>query len=482
MMNNLYTKRNNKIKKLWLLSSFLSIVVSLVMYVITNESHSYELLFLLPLFFGLVNFASITLYYNFYRSIVCIILVGGYFIKMVISPLFFAMGGYHSFFLGYSNIENINLAIGFMIFEYMLIVAFAILFFKGKHHHCKEVPITRSSYSGTKKMLLGLVILIAFLVFAYNYVPAIKKLYFFITDIRIEDMVGLRWDNDTVVARGSIQRYIYSLFMFLWPIVRFVLPATLIHYNYTKRGTTRRGLILSSFCVFIPFILLGGDNLAPFVAASFALLVIIKLYEEKGKRIVKFFMIIGTIALISIVIGKLTALTMWRGATGITNIAQLLNAYFPGFDNVALAIKMDEPSKLTTMFYDIYSGIPFAGTIFGLSGQTLNDIFVQTVRTGGQIVPWGCNIGYYFSYLFSPIISGFFIIYILKREQCSRLTSNFWVYFSNMIFSTYTAVSIILYSTQIYIRFIWNVMLPILVFMWIAGAKSKTFNSYEENV
>ena len=260
--------------------------------------------------------------------------------------------------------------------------------------------------------------------------------------------------------------------MFLWPIVRYVLPVVLIYLNYCKRGVSKKGVFISSIYILIPFVILGGDNLSPFIASLIALIIILKLYGEKGKKTIAVYITIGAIVLTSVVVGKLAALTGWRGSTGITNLAQLLNSYFPGFDNVSIALNMNGNNRLVTLFYDIYSGIPFTGSIFGLQGETLNDIFVDIANTGGQIVPWGCNIGYYSSYILSPIITGLFICFILKKEIRSNSTNNFWKYYLNMLFSLYSAFSIIIYSFQIYIRFIWNIIIPIYVILEISRAKS----------
>ena len=88
-------------------------------------------------------------------------------------------------------------------------------------------------------------------------------------------------------------------------------------------------------------------------------------------------------------------------------------------------------------------------------------------------MPWGCGIGYYFSYILSPIITAGFVWFLLYKEEKSNSTTDFWTYYCNMIFSVYSAFSIIIYSTQIYMRFIWNIMIPVLLIISVSRARER---------
>ena len=86
----------------------------------------YEFLFLLPLCYGITSCVSIFLSTNkVFSSIVSIIIIGGYFIKMVITPLCFALGGHKSFIDGYVTEQAINEAIWLMCLE--TIVVFLVM-------------------------------------------------------------------------------------------------------------------------------------------------------------------------------------------------------------------------------------------------------------------------------------------------------------------------------------------------------------------
>ena len=455
---------------LWMMSCVISLIGSLIMVILFNTKGEYRCLFLLPLFYGGINIIFMGLCKYVQGSRVIIILVAGYFIKMVASPVLFALGNYDSFFDGCIRIQNIDEAVFFMLYEYLCVVSFLYIGMQKR----KEKIRDRRVYlwvAFNRRMFLTLLLICVFLAFAYITVPAVSQVYYLPTDMALKNVAEIRWDNETIVERGTLERYFYSLFSFFWPIVRFFLPAVLIYHNYFKWGKQRKSILLSVLCVFIPFLFMGGDNLAMFLGAIFALIVMDKLYGKRCRKVLGLFVTVGIVGLVIILISKLDALTAWRGATGVTNIAQLLNAYFPGVDNVAACMSIQKGERLNTLFFDIYSGIPFAGTLFGLEGESLNDIYANFLKTGGQIVPWGCNIAYYFSYLLSPLLTGFFLLFVLNMEYKGEKAYGFWSYYMCMLFSTYTAFSVILYSTQIYNRFIWNIIIPVVVIMWLIRKK-----------
>ena len=457
-------------KILFFLLNIFSIIVSLVLMLFYNDA-TYYLNCMLPIGYILGNMLSVGLLSKYLlKNRVITIITIGYFIKMVITPLCFALGGFNSFFNGYLLINNNNEAVLFMIYEYICIMTMISLF---SNLRINKMFSLSNNILSLKKLKLIVIILFIFLCGIYIYIKEIRTIYYFILNINFKELVNIRWDNEVIVARGSYKRYLYSLFMLLFPIIRYILPIVLIYENFIKRGITKKGLFISSLYVFIPFVLVGGDNLGPFIASIYTLVVIAKLYGKKGRKIIYIFLTGGFIGILSMVIEKLVALKNWRGSSGITNFSQLLNAYFPGFDNISIAMKMEGTQKISTLFFDIYSGIPFIGSIYNLKGKTLNDLYVEFSNTGGQIVPWGANIGYYTTFILSPLFTGIVVLFILSLEKKSEKTTIFWKYYIYMFFSVYTAISIIIYSTQIYLRFIWNVFIPIYILLKI----SKSFKS-----
>ena len=86
-----------KMHIIWLIAFGSSIISALFMFNTDNEN-TYQWLICLPLAYGFMALPCAKLFNYITRSKVIAILVVGYFVKMVLSPLLFAIGGYQSFF------------------------------------------------------------------------------------------------------------------------------------------------------------------------------------------------------------------------------------------------------------------------------------------------------------------------------------------------------------------------------------------------
>ena len=433
----------------------------------SDRNDSYSWMPVLPVSYGVVSAFLCANYKYFFKSITFTIISSGYFVKMVLYPLLSSLGNYLSFFSGYVQVIKIKEAIIYFSIEYLIIMFVFYTSLSDECTHYSRLQLENTIYS-TKTFSILIALLSGYLVFSYLYVEELRTIYYLPTDIKIEELASIRWDNETIVARGSIKRYIYTLFLFIWPLVRYLLPVSLILKIYKKYNKTSKSVFLSGLCCFIPCIFLGGDNFAPFVAVAITLLVIRMLYGQHSNKLFSIVLIIIVLILIVVISSKLTALSNWRGANGVANIAQLLNAYFPGVENMALCMQIDAPNKLDTLFYDIYSGIPFAATLFGLNGESFNTIYNSYTSTGGQIVPFSGNIGYYTSYILSPVVFAWVISIAIKYEKKAKQSCEYWIRYVYLLFSTYTSMSAVIYSSQIYIRFLFNVMVPILLIRFVA--------------
>ena len=245
----------------------------------------------------------------------------------------------------------------------------------------------------------------------------------------------------------------------------------LIARFYRRYKNSRFGLALSLCCLVLPFLLLSGDNIAPFIGIIVGVIVIHKLY---GRRSLFPITIIGTVTAILLFIvmqSKLVLMESWRGATGVALLAQMFHNYVPGFENFAATLELPKDEVFSTLFYDLYYTIPFKNTLFGLEGEYIQDIYEQYTLTGGQIVPFTGQLTYYLGILAIPIVA-LFVKLAYNLEKKSKETSNFWFYFFYMYFSLFTALSLSIYSVSIYLRGLVNVVLPVYIIMKVSGIKN----------
>ena len=433
------------------------------------SNETYDLLCLLPICYGFASFlAFMSIGQYLMKSMVSVLIFGGYFIRMVATPGLFAFGGYESFLGACVSEQGLTKAVVYMCLETITVLGVAA--YAGRWVSKEnEVEINFSNYN-TKIFNIAVGAIFLFLFVAYIAIPAISSIYIFLPLADFDKIADLRWDNETIVERGTLARYVYSLFTFVWPIFRIIMPSFMITHFYKKYGTRTKGMICSIFCLILPAILLGGDNIAPFIGIFVGIIVLNKLYK---KSVRKYLIGIGLVAVVPlgiVVLSKVSLMSDWRGATGISVVAQLLHNYFPGFDNMAVVFDMNQENKITTLFFDLYYAIPFKETLLGLKGEYIQDIFETYTATGGQIVPFMGQLTYYlgpFSLLFISLIT----LLSYKLEYKSRTAENFWKYFICMYLSINTAMALSIYSVSIYVRGLVNIVLPAYVIISLIGKK-----------
>lgn len=447
-----------------------SAAAGIAMLIIGGEGN-YGAIAVLPFIYGLMCFISGRALRSIRKSPVTLFLLGGYFIRMVVTPLLFSLGGYQSFYK--VSIASADVAQATLLLSLETVVVFLAANYYTSRITGEAAETIKLRKYKTRPLVCMTVLLVGFIVFAYIVVPAIQSIYLFLPTANIADLSKIAWDNETIVARGSIQRYIYSLFMFLWPIVRAILPALLISQIYKRYGNKTGGLVLSAFCLLIPSVLLGGDNIAPFLGVILGIFVMLRLYGRKARKIVIIAGILFLSAFIIILSSKLASYQSWRGGAGVASVAQILQAYFPGFDNMAIGFQIENPDKLGTFLFDLYYVIPFKETLLGLSGTSLADLYTQVSATGGQIVPWGFQVAHYFGIILSPLITGLFIRWAYRAEQKARGTDDFWRYYANMYTSVLIAISLSIYSFSIFLRSYINVIVPLLIIIRLGNRRKR---------
>ena len=94
------------------------VIVSIISFVITFDSTSgYPCLWILPVTFLISMIFGIGMYSNILSNITKLIISSGYFIKMVITPGLFALGGYRSFYKVSLELNSFIIAVLMMSFE-----------------------------------------------------------------------------------------------------------------------------------------------------------------------------------------------------------------------------------------------------------------------------------------------------------------------------------------------------------------------------
>lgn len=443
---------------------FFSCLCGMLVLLFAETNKVYWSIQTLPFVYAITTLFLRKMYVHVFRSLVTISLLGGFFVQLVLTPVLFAIGGYVSFFGNIATEEGVFYAVVLLSLECFIVLLVANYYVSSTQKYgITEVFIDKSSIGRLNVVVVSLV---SFLVFAYFFVPEIQTIYIpFFKYVDFNQLVGINWDNETIVERGGLRRYIYSLFVYFWPIVRMLLQGYLIVliYDSSFRGLIKRGLVIIT--LLIPSLLLSRDNIAPIIGIIFGMLLNFRIY---GKKILLLFcsiMCCGFVLISMMFVSKIVALGNWHGSGGLGSIAYTFQAYFPGFDNIAMVMQVEDSNKFESFFFDIYSVIPFKETLFGLHGDTLYDLMTYIAGKSVQIVPWCANLAYYFTIPGAIFITAWLVKSVYVMEKNFYVTSNFWMAYIYLGLIILLSMGIFTYNPVIVLRSIVNVWLPIFVIL-----------------
>ncbi|KAB2332603.1 O-antigen polymerase [Bacillus mesophilum] len=430
-----------------------------------SKPNGYNNLWVLPLIFLVLSLITVNVLKNLADNITLSVIYFGYFIRFVITPLFLSLGNYTTVFNTLVDL-NIQYAIIFMVYEIIIVflcIEFYLIINKNvKKYKNKRIEINSKNY---KNINLMFIILTLFCISIYLYIPEIGKYYtsFFSNNT---DALKLDYDFDNIASRGSIDRILNTLFVFIFNIFRYIIPVYLLQLIYLKLRPSRFKFILSIIICLSPFLIVSESNIQPFFGLLFNILMMLKLYPSKSRKIIATIGILGVVGLVGMVIEKILSFGNWQGTSGVASIALTLNAYFPGVGNVAAAYNVDVTNKLITFVSDLVRTIPFNGTLFpGVSTEINTTSMYNTSNyVTGQIIPNISYTSYYLGVVLSPIIPVILSLYALKMHKKANLNKDFWIYFFYIFVSIRIALIPTLYNPIAFFSILFSQILPLGLF------------------
>lgn len=428
--------------------------------VVVTATNNYIPMLFAPAFFFIAQIVLVNRRTLMFKSVVFTVVVAGYFIRLVVAPLLYSFSDYTSFY-------NITIERNDVLYASMLMgLEFLLVSFVLKRGLTKWADNTSNAIveiNAEKNPIVNIIILLMllFMIFSYISVPQLSTANPLIFNTTFSDSAMLKIDNETIVARGTNDRYLYSLFNFLLPIFRYIVPVYLLSkINQRNRINliVKLGIIL-----LIPFLILNSSNAQSIHCVVMILIIISRIYKKETKVLIVFTVTLGIIVVAMFVVTKIGAYKVWRGYSGISMAAQFINAYFPGIDNAAIMHQINRNDYFSTLLFDLYYVIPFQNTLFGLVGDNLQDVFTVYSSTGSQVLPWCSQLSHYLTIFFSPIVTCIFINKALKYERRFWNERKFWTMALYVYFLYMTAVAVNIYSFSIYLSGLVNVGIPLLI-------------------
>ena len=437
-----------------------SFVVTLI--VAFEARNTYPTLFLLPLVFGVSTLIFASIYNLYAKSISYTLLLSLLILKNVVIPFFMALGN------GAFNarIDTSKYMDGAIVLE---VVEFVTIYFVMHHFYLKmrvaycyanedRADINTTTVHTFAALTLILLILVIALIVRY---PLLLS-YF---------GVGVSSDTDQIVSsnllkaqmRQSVPTNLYYLFVYSVNLLRWSVPITVIFKTYSKDNTYEWLRILISFLVVIVSVILTTDTVAVslFIMITMSVL-IIRLYPEKKTILFRMFAIISLIIGISwLLIKSLNE----RTSDNITYVSNILQAYFSGPDNMAVALAIKKAFSFEEAVGNIFKYIPFVMYFFRDYTST-NEIFnaVYWGRSGyeTQIIPMIAQSMRCFSMLLTPLLTTVVSSISIKQEM-KGFSNTINEYALRLAICVCFAFALFMYSGSLIIQMTLNYIFPIYV-------------------
>ena len=152
---------------------------------------------------------------------------------------------------------------------------------------------------------------------------------------------------------------------------------------------------------------MSEENGYTFIVVFILVRIIYQLYTKYRRLLTIIMGISFSIGLLSIYLLKSSLLAGTAASLEVLSI--MFQAYLPGICNIASVFNMNNPNKLSTLFFDFYTMIPFRETIFGLTGERLSIVYNIQNGVNAQILPCIGQAYHYLGFVLAPIVPCFFV-------------------------------------------------------------------------
>ncbi len=442
----------------------LAITATLVLLLDFDEPKCYTFLFLLPLSFTVVLFAFSGLFKNMLDNLGVLIITALFFCRLVISPLFMALGSYAVTIT--RNIEtNTTYAILLMVYECLAVFGLLFILDKKKIVIPEWVKGQGEKPVSSPKYTFALLCCVYVFLWCVSQVPQVLTAMRTILDIR--DPYFTHFEDAHIAAEQGttfLRKLAAVSGTYLLRVLTLIIPAHLIILLAKKKNVVTI-CISFALCLF-PLFLIGGTIARTLLYVLFLFFLTNYVFQFKHwKR--KFILLLG--------VGGVAVILFWilrdNGANFFESFSKRFSAYFSGANVVSGVFNLPDNADYKWYYFlrDITGSIPFGGTFFNLYGDGVGAFFNKFNQSSGQIPP---TIGmgyYYFGPVLAPAYSLLFAFLVFKAGNALNRPHQKrpFQYIILLYILFYGSMGIVMYNIEITISNFFSVLLPICILEWI---------------
>ena len=421
----------------------ISLSTSMLILLDFDKPSYYNLLFVLPLIFGLYLLVYAKLFRRLFTNLGITMILGFMFIRLVISPLFKFLAGYVDTIK--LNVE-FNTPISIILVAYETTAIITVLSLLLKKSFQKENKQNFNNYlSDINKRYIGILfILIIIQIATFIYTPGLLDGYRSIFDIG--DVTFTHLEMTYIIRKYSTSfgtKLSLVTGQYLMKLLRLLLPSVIIIWiNREKKSKYRQAL---SYIMIIPqFFMIDGAIARSIIYTVILYLLINCIYPHNTTKKIGKILIISFIAVVFYWIFRFNLL----GGEIVQYFSTKFNCYFSGVNIVSGSLNLPRDLELRVFYfiYDFLKSIPYGNTIFSLEQTDMGIYFNLINGTFGQIPTTIGTSYYYFGFLFAPTYSIIFAIMAYKMGEKANQTSNLISKTRYLFLTIYFSMGIIMYN------------------------------------
>lgn len=464
----------------YLVITFFSFFVSILVFTDNNKPYYYSLLPLLPLSYGIINIFSYKIYKNIFdifNNLALLVIHLLFFIRQSLAVYLLYIGDYVSTLYRLTP-DNVCKGIMLMIYEtvcvYILLNIYQVKNKKNNSANIIEKKTSKKNKNYFKIVGIMLFFLCTFCIFAYAVSPLIRNSYsnIFNKSLLEEDRY---LSTKAQLQAGSFERILFTLFTTVFDFIRIVFPCWVLFVLRKYVGQKLICIIIGMFFCLAQFFMIINENMFIMISVFIIALFMMKLYPKFRNGILLTFAIFGITVFIFYFLWVSDTISV--GTSLNSSIGDMIQIYCPGISNVACGFNVVDKSKLTTLFFDIYQSIPFHDTLFGLSGDRLSTLYNDFNGVKNTITPC-ITQAYHYLGVFAPIVTLWLVKIALGTQKKLKNSDNMFAYVAYVLLLIYSSMTPVCYYLTIFLTHFFSTILPMLILSKFAG-KNYSFDSLE---